>query len=142
MHITLETINSKYFCSLYYCFIYFSLFVFLKVHVLYSSCFPWRRASCACGIAIRSGSSLYIVRTCVEISYRRINLLSVPYEMYSGCDEDELVVQKTYSWYRVGQNHIQIFNTTSLTGENTGSWVGVPLVPDIVQFKYMYMYRE
>jgi hypothetical protein len=40
----------------------------------------------------------------VEISYRRINLLSVPYEMYSGCDEDELVVQKTYSWYRVGKN--------------------------------------
>nr|XP_022331709.1 von Willebrand factor D and EGF domain-containing protein-like isoform X2 [Crassostrea virginica] len=71
------------------------------VHALYSTCYPWR-AACNCGVAIRSGKNLYVVRTCIEVSLQRVNLLPYPYERYDGCsEEDAITVQKTGSNYRV-----------------------------------------
>lgn len=73
----------------------------LAVHALYSTCYPWR-AACNCGVAIRSGKNLYVVRTCIEVSFQRVNLLSYPYERYDGCSqEDEITVQKLGTNYRV-----------------------------------------
>ncbi|XP_061183307.1 uncharacterized protein LOC133191576 [Saccostrea echinata] len=71
------------------------------VHALYSTCYPWR-AACNCGVAIRSGKNLYVVRTCIEVSFQKVNLLSYPYERYDGCSqEDEITVQKLGTNYRV-----------------------------------------
>ncbi|XP_052706260.1 uncharacterized protein LOC128181777 [Crassostrea angulata] len=73
----------------------------LAVHALYSTCYPWR-AACNCGVAIRSGKNLYVVRTCIEVSLQRVSLLSYPYERYDGCSqEDEITVQKMGTNYRV-----------------------------------------
>lgn len=72
------------------------------MHALYSTCYPWR-AACNCGVAIRSGKNLYVVRTCIEVSLQRVSLLSYPYERYDGCSqEDEITVQKMGTNYRVG----------------------------------------
>lgn len=71
-----------------------------QVHALFSACVPGY-ATCNCGVAIKSGDSLYVVRTCTKLSASDVHLLSVPYELMEGCDEDAIAVQKTGSRYRV-----------------------------------------
>nr|XP_022327920.1 uncharacterized threonine-rich GPI-anchored glycoprotein PJ4664.02-like [Crassostrea virginica] len=71
-----------------------------SVHALFSACVPGY-ATCNCGVAIKSGDSLYVVRTCTKLSASDVHLLSVPYELMEGCDEDAIAVQKTGSRYRV-----------------------------------------
>lgn len=72
----------------------------LSVHALFSACVPGY-ATCNCGVAIKSGESLYVVRTCTTLSASRTNLLSYPHELMEGCDPDAIAVQKTGSRYRV-----------------------------------------
>ncbi|XP_052714404.1 serine-rich adhesin for platelets-like isoform X1 [Crassostrea angulata] len=72
----------------------------LSVHALFSACVPGY-ATCNCGVAIKSGESLYVVRTCTTLSASRTNLLSYPFELMDGCDPDAIAVQKTGSRYRV-----------------------------------------
>lgn len=72
----------------------------LSVHALFSACVPWY-ATCNCGVAIKSGESLYVVRTCTTLSASKTNLLSYPFELMDGCDPDAIAVQKTGSRYRV-----------------------------------------
>ncbi|XP_061183306.1 von Willebrand factor D and EGF domain-containing protein-like [Saccostrea echinata] len=71
-----------------------------SVHALFSACVPGF-ATCNCGVAVKSGNSLYVVRTCTRVSASRVQLLSVPYELMDGCDPDAIAVQKTGSRYRV-----------------------------------------
>ncbi|XP_062577916.1 von Willebrand factor D and EGF domain-containing protein-like, partial [Saccostrea cucullata] len=71
-----------------------------SVHALFSACVPGY-ATCNCGVAVKSGNSLYVVRTCTRVSASRVQLLSVPYELMEGCDPDAIAVQKTGSRYRV-----------------------------------------
>ncbi|XP_062619852.1 uncharacterized protein LOC134281397, partial [Saccostrea cucullata] len=50
-----------------------------SVNVLFSSCVAGY-ATCNCGVAIRSNFSLYVVRTCAQVSSRDTEVLTVPYE--------------------------------------------------------------
>lgn len=75
------------------------------MHALFSACVPGY-ATCNCGVAIKSGDSLYVVRTCTKLSASDVHLLSVPYELMEGCDEDAIAVQKTGSRYRVKSVYI------------------------------------
>ncbi|XP_062596363.1 von Willebrand factor D and EGF domain-containing protein-like, partial [Saccostrea cucullata] len=50
-----------------------------SVNVLFSSCVAGY-ATCNCGVAIRSRLSLYVVRTCAQVSSKDTKLLTVPYE--------------------------------------------------------------
>lgn len=84
----------------------------LQVHALFSACVPWY-ATCNCGVAIKSGESLYVVRTCTTLSASKTNLLSYPFELMDGCDPDAIAVQKTGSRYRVGKSDIIIWYINS-----------------------------
>jgi hypothetical protein len=59
-------------------------------------------------VAIRAGQNLYVVRTCIEVSHQKVNLLSYPYERYDGCSqEDEITVEKLGSNYRVRKYSVE-----------------------------------
>ncbi|XP_062592507.1 uncharacterized protein LOC134253945 [Saccostrea cucullata] len=64
------------------------------VHVLYSVC-VWGRATCNCGIAIRSGGSLFSVRTCEEVSTTWTKTLAIPDEKTIICKDDDLRIHKS-----------------------------------------------
>ncbi|XP_048752177.2 von Willebrand factor D and EGF domain-containing protein-like [Ostrea edulis] len=70
------------------------------VHVLYSACI-WGRATCNCGIAIRSGGSLFSVRTCKEVSTTWTKTFQVPEEKSEICNENDLRIQKYWRYYTV-----------------------------------------
>uniref|UniRef100_K1RGG5 von Willebrand factor D and EGF domain-containing protein n=1 Tax=Magallana gigas TaxID=29159 RepID=K1RGG5_MAGGI len=50
-----------------------------SVNVLFSSCVAGY-ATCNCGVAVRSNLSLYVVRTCAQVSSTQTELLTFPYE--------------------------------------------------------------
>ncbi|XP_062592479.1 von Willebrand factor D and EGF domain-containing protein-like isoform X2 [Saccostrea cucullata] len=70
------------------------------VHALYSTCFLGR-ATCTCGIAIRSGGSLFSVRTCAQLSTKLTKTLSIPEEKTEICNDDDLRIQKHGRYYKV-----------------------------------------
>ncbi|CAG2220489.1 unnamed protein product [Mytilus edulis] len=71
------------------------------VHALFTSCgsgLPG--ASCLCGIAIRSKCSLFVLRTCEQISRREKHLLQQPIVSLTSCDENDMTVIHTNDDYK------------------------------------------
>lgn len=64
-----------------------------SVNVLFSSCVAGY-ATCNCGVAIRSNFSLYVVRTCAQVSSTQTELLTVPYEKLSLNKTNDMHVSK------------------------------------------------
>lgn len=76
----------------------------LKVHALFSSCVwnGWKgQGPCGCGIAVRVENSLYVYRTCGEISYRYSKPLLQPEIVYHICDNRHMVVDIGDPWTKV-----------------------------------------
>lgn len=72
------------------------LFSFFQVHTLFSSCsiFEWLFfPPCVCGIAVRVEDSLFVYRTCAEISYRISKPLIHHDTVYHICDSRHMVVE-------------------------------------------------
>ncbi|XP_056009128.1 von Willebrand factor D and EGF domain-containing protein-like isoform X2 [Ostrea edulis] len=90
------------------------------VHVLFSAC-VWGRATCNCGIAIRSGGSLFSVRTCAEVSTTWTKTLSVPEEKNDICNEDDMRIQKYWRYYTVT---FPSGTVVSFSVSWWGSWIG------------------
>lgn len=68
---------------------------FLQVHALFTAC-PGDSgnlgAACTCGVAIRVEDSLYVYRTCREVSYQTVNLLAHHSTIYEVCDDKHMVI--------------------------------------------------
>ncbi|CAC5411147.1 unnamed protein product [Mytilus coruscus] len=63
------------------------------VHVLLTNCgFGWQGSACHCAIAIRSRSSLFIIRTCKSISRTKKELLTRPITKLISCDDNDLLI--------------------------------------------------
>ncbi|XP_071174260.1 von Willebrand factor D and EGF domain-containing protein-like [Mytilus edulis] len=72
------------------------------VHALFTSCgsrFPG--TSCICGIAIRSKESLFILRTCEQISRTDKNLLQQPVVSLTTCNKTDMVIENTNNNYKI-----------------------------------------
>lgn len=70
-----------------------SLGFFFQVNVLFSSCVAGY-ATCNCGVAVRSNLSLYVVRTCAQVSSTQTELLTFPYEKLTLNKTSDLHVSK------------------------------------------------
>ncbi|XP_061196777.1 uncharacterized protein LOC133205052 [Saccostrea echinata] len=71
-----------------------------SVNVLFSSCVAGY-ATCNCGVAIRSNFSLYVVRTCAQVSFRETELLTVPYEKLTLNRTTDLHIAKSGGLFEV-----------------------------------------
>ncbi|XP_034326433.2 von Willebrand factor D and EGF domain-containing protein isoform X1 [Magallana gigas] len=67
----------------------------VEVHALFTAC-PGDSgnlgAACTCGVAIRVEDSLYVYRTCREVSYQTVNLLAHHSTIYEVCDDKHMVI--------------------------------------------------
>ncbi|XP_052075060.1 von Willebrand factor D and EGF domain-containing protein-like isoform X2 [Mytilus californianus] len=61
------------------------------VHALFTNC-GWTSASCNCGIAVRSRSSLFVIRTCAVVSRTKQELLKTPITKLISCNENDLLI--------------------------------------------------
>ncbi|CAC5419093.1 unnamed protein product [Mytilus coruscus] len=68
------------------------------VHALFSSC---GSASCNCGVAVRSRRSLFVIRTCREISRTHFNYFPQPRIYRINCDESDMFVETRTNEYIV-----------------------------------------
>lgn len=76
--------------------LYIILLMFSQVHALFSSCSrtAWSISTpCVCGIAVRVEDSLFVYRTCAEISYRISKPLIHHDTVYHICDSRHMVVE-------------------------------------------------
>nr|XP_022298071.1 von Willebrand factor D and EGF domain-containing protein-like [Crassostrea virginica] len=71
-----------------------------SVNVLFSSCVGGY-ATCNCGVAVRSNFSLYVVRTCAQISSTNTELLVVPHEKLTLNRSTDLHITKTGRLFKV-----------------------------------------
>ncbi|XP_063420935.1 uncharacterized protein LOC134706153 [Mytilus trossulus] len=72
------------------------------VHSLFTNCgFGWAGSSCHCGIAVRSRSSLFVLRTCQTISRTEKHLLQEPITELRSCDEKDLVIEHDTNNYKI-----------------------------------------
>ncbi|XP_052075062.1 von Willebrand factor D and EGF domain-containing protein-like [Mytilus californianus] len=63
------------------------------VHALLTNCgFGWQGSACHCAIAIRSRSSLFVIRTCKSISRTKKELLTTPVTKLISCDDNDLLI--------------------------------------------------
>ncbi|VDI77544.1 Hypothetical predicted protein, partial [Mytilus galloprovincialis] len=63
------------------------------VHALLTNCgFGWQGSACHCAIAIRSRSSLFVIRTCKSISRTKKELLTTPVTKLISCDNNDLQI--------------------------------------------------
>ncbi|CAC5411168.1 unnamed protein product [Mytilus coruscus] len=63
------------------------------VHTLLTNCgYGWQGSACHCGIAIRSRSSLFVIRTCKSISRTKKELLKTPVTKLISCDDNDLLI--------------------------------------------------
>ncbi|XP_056011980.1 von Willebrand factor D and EGF domain-containing protein-like isoform X2 [Ostrea edulis] len=65
-----------------------------SVNVLFSSCVAGS-ATCNCGVSVRSNYSLYVVRTCAQVSFTQTELLTVPYERLTLNSPSDLYITKS-----------------------------------------------
>lgn len=76
----------------------------VEVHALFTACsgdsFPLG-AACTCGVAIRVEDSLYVYRTCNEVSYQTVSLLAHHSTIYEVCDDKHMVITTEASGYTV-----------------------------------------
>lgn len=91
-----------------YCYLGYVHFI-LQVHALFSSCVwsGWRgQGPCGCGVAVRVENSLFVHRTCEEISYRYSRSLLKHEVVNHICDNRHMVVDIKDPWTTVnwGQN--------------------------------------
>lgn len=99
----------------------------IYVHALFSSCrwsFWGGEGFCSCGIAVRVENSLFVYRTCQEISYSYSRLLVHHETVYHICDDRHMVVDIGNPWtkitlpngaivdYRVGENWLYNIHIT------------------------------
>lgn len=73
-------------------------FVLTKVNALFSTCdmgifLPSWFPPCICGIAVRVKNSLYVYRTCGEISSRYAKPLIHHHNVYQICDNRHMTVE-------------------------------------------------
>lgn len=88
------------------------VFVLTKVHALFSTCnmdvFFWNWfPPCICGIAVRVKDSLYVYRTCEEISHRYAKPLIHHDMVYQICDNRHMVID-------IGDPYTKVFFKKSL----------------------------
>ncbi|XP_062607020.1 von Willebrand factor D and EGF domain-containing protein-like [Saccostrea cucullata] len=76
----------------------------ISVHALFSSC-TWDgwlgQGPCGCGIAVRVENSLFVHRTCGEISYRYSTPLIHHDTVYHVCDNRHIVVETGNPWTKI-----------------------------------------
>lgn len=70
---------------------------FLQVHALFTACSGTGdsaelNAACTCGVAIRVEDSLYMYRTCGQVSYQTVSLLAHHSTIYEVCNDKHMVV--------------------------------------------------
>lgn len=106
----------------------------IAVHALFSSCVwsGWRgEGPCGCGVAVRVENSLFVYRTCEEISYRYSKPLLQHEVVYHICDNRHMVVDIGDPWtkivlsngavvqYRIGRDWLyHIYVTPSIFDED------------------------
>ncbi|XP_061195273.1 von Willebrand factor D and EGF domain-containing protein-like [Saccostrea echinata] len=76
----------------------------ISVHALFSSCTwnGWRgQGPCGCGIAVRVENSLFVHRTCEEISYRYSKPLIHHDTVHHVCDNRHMVVEIGNPWTKI-----------------------------------------
>lgn len=76
----------------------------IAVNALFSSCVwsgPGGEGPCGCGIAVRVENSLYVYRTCEEISYRYSKPLPQHEIVYHICDNHHMVVDIGDPWTKI-----------------------------------------
>lgn len=86
-----------------YCYLGYVHFI-LQVHALFSSCVwsGWRgQGPCSCGVAVRVENSLFVHRTCEEISYRYSRSLLKHEVVNHICDNRHMVVDIKDPWTTV-----------------------------------------
>ncbi|XP_052075063.1 von Willebrand factor D and EGF domain-containing protein-like [Mytilus californianus] len=63
------------------------------LHALLTNCgYGWQGSACHCAIAIRSRSSLFVIRTCKSISRTKKELLTTPITKLISCDDNDLLI--------------------------------------------------
>ncbi|VDI79905.1 Hypothetical predicted protein [Mytilus galloprovincialis] len=74
------------------------------VHALLTNCgFGWQGSACHCAIAIRSRSSLFVIRTCKSISRTKKELLTTPVTKLISCDDNDLLID-----FNQGRNEYKV----------------------------------
>lgn len=100
----------------------------VEVHALFTTC-PLG-AACICGVAIRVEDSLYVYRTCDEVSYQTVSLLAHHSTIYEICDDKHMIITTEYD-YTV----ITLPSGTTVKYNVSGDWIQhlhiIPSVFDI-----------
>ncbi|XP_071179457.1 von Willebrand factor D and EGF domain-containing protein-like [Mytilus edulis] len=72
------------------------------VHSLFTNCgFGWEGSSCLCGVAIRSRSSLFVLRTCEKVSRDNVFPLKSPHSEVRSCDDNDLSIDISHNTYLI-----------------------------------------
>ncbi|CAC5384240.1 unnamed protein product [Mytilus coruscus] len=87
-----------------------------QVNALFGKCNSV--ASCNCGIAIRSGSSMFVVRTCDEITRYSTHTHSPLIEMRA-CDDATMTIEENGNTYTVNPSILDVENSEGLCGRIT-----------------------
>lgn len=73
----------------------------VEVHALFTACSGDSDdlgAACTCGVAIRVEDSLYVYRTCDEVSYQTVSLLAHHSTIYEICDDKHMIITTEYDY--------------------------------------------
>ncbi|XP_048772651.2 von Willebrand factor D and EGF domain-containing protein-like [Ostrea edulis] len=62
----------------------------ITVHLLTTRCSADSGGSCSCGIAVKVEDSLFVYRTCQEVSYKYVKSLTIPAVTYEICDDKHM----------------------------------------------------
>lgn len=105
----------------------------VEVHALFTACSGDSGrfgAACTCGVAIRVEDSLYVYRTCGEVSYQTVSLLAHHSTIYEICDDKHMLITTEYD-YTV----ITLPSGTTVKYKVSGDWIQhlhiIPSVFDI-----------
>ncbi|CAC5390460.1 Low-density lipoprotein receptor-related protein 6 [Mytilus coruscus] len=72
------------------------------VHALFTNCgWGWVGSSCNCGVAVRSRRSLFVIRTCREISRTQSDFFPQPRTYRINCDENDMFINPNDNGYIV-----------------------------------------